>query len=525
MTAGTRTSGTLSQSTDLTVGDMIAVFVSSLHTNYLGTVVGDPNGLDPIPLVSGWTVGQVLTKAGNDITYQNLVSPLSYHLLLVKFDTGVTGGTFTLSYLGQTTTPITFTRDEVVLSAAVQAALVALSNINPGDVTVSRGIYTQGGGTYGVTLTFASTFAPVIPSNMVINDSGLTGTAPFTNARVEAHWLEGYSDVEAPDIPSSGALTQWKGYLPDSITLTNNIIAKYPVWLADMGPQKGFGEMKAGNNVLFEGNIFSGQATGMIFEVKNQSGDSPWTTISNVIIRSNLWTNTGAPIALAPTDYTNRTQPGFDYLITNNLMLNPAVDSGSVWAGNATSGGFNVTITHNTIFEPYDMVFGVAGADYDGPEVVGFSQCKNWVVNDNIMLQRHSFFQHFVSTPTVPPYNHQNVTDVWPDMLASKNVIINDLGGDASANTFLTVHPINYHPDLVATVQFTDAPASFDYTGNYRLAATSPYKNQGTDGGDPGVDYATLIAALGFNPFLGQAGARVSISGQVVFSGPTIVGG
>ena len=48
--------------------------------------------------------------------------------------TNATGGTFTLTFDGQTTAPIAFN----ATAAAIQAALEALSNIEPGDVVVDR---------------------------------------------------------------------------------------------------------------------------------------------------------------------------------------------------------------------------------------------------------------------------------------------------------------------------------------------------------------------------------------------------
>ena len=46
---------------------------------------------------------------------------------------GATGGTFTLTFDGQTTAPIAFNAN----AAAIQAALEGLANIEPGDVLVT----------------------------------------------------------------------------------------------------------------------------------------------------------------------------------------------------------------------------------------------------------------------------------------------------------------------------------------------------------------------------------------------------
>lgn len=71
-----------------------------------------------------------------------------------------TGGTFTLTYNGQTTAGIAYN----ATAAAVQSALEALSNVNPGDVTVTG----NAGGPWTIATAGA---APTITAN----GSGLTG--------------------------------------------------------------------------------------------------------------------------------------------------------------------------------------------------------------------------------------------------------------------------------------------------------------------------------------------------------------
>ncbi|MFE4915813.1 hypothetical protein ACFRCX_30375 [Streptomyces sp. NPDC056652] len=76
---------------------------------------------------------------------------------------GPTGGTFTLTYSGQTTAAIAYN----ATAATVQAALIALSNLAPGDVVVTG----AAGGPY--TLTFGGTL-------LGDNVASLTATASLT---------------------------------------------------------------------------------------------------------------------------------------------------------------------------------------------------------------------------------------------------------------------------------------------------------------------------------------------------------
>lgn len=85
---------------------------------------------------------------------------------------GPTGGTFTLTYSGQATAAIAYNAN----AAAVQSALEALSNLAPGDVTVTGG---PGPATPYV-VTFRAGMGNVV--QMTASGAGLTGgTAPAVN--------------------------------------------------------------------------------------------------------------------------------------------------------------------------------------------------------------------------------------------------------------------------------------------------------------------------------------------------------
>lgn len=90
-------------------------------------------------------------------------------LQTVTITGGPTGGTFTLTFSGQTTAGIAYNAN----AAAVQAALEALSNLAPGDVTVGGGP----GPSTAWTVTFRAGMGDV--PQMTANGAALTGgTAP-----------------------------------------------------------------------------------------------------------------------------------------------------------------------------------------------------------------------------------------------------------------------------------------------------------------------------------------------------------
>lgn len=100
-----------------------------------------------------------------------VLSPMGFtnEVQLVTITGAPTGGTWTLTFSGQTTAPIVFN----AAAAAVQTALEALSNIAPGDVTVVG----SAGGPY--TVTFLGAYAGVNVPLMTGSAALLTGgTAP-----------------------------------------------------------------------------------------------------------------------------------------------------------------------------------------------------------------------------------------------------------------------------------------------------------------------------------------------------------
>lgn len=112
-------------------------------TSFGQLVMAGPNGtVTPVASVSGASEVQTVTISGTP-----------------------TGGTFTLTFAGQTTDAIAFD----AASSAVQAALVALSNIGTGNVTASG----SAGGPY--TVTFAGDLAKEDVPQLTADATELTG--------------------------------------------------------------------------------------------------------------------------------------------------------------------------------------------------------------------------------------------------------------------------------------------------------------------------------------------------------------
>lgn len=109
-------------------------------------------------------------------------------------------GTFTLTYDGQTTAAIA----ENAAAATVQSALVALSNLAPGDVVVTG----SAGGPY--TVTFGGTLAATDVDEMTADDAELHASGGTADVTTDD---EGVGFVNGADVVTSGAVTPTRAFV------------------------------------------------------------------------------------------------------------------------------------------------------------------------------------------------------------------------------------------------------------------------------------------------------------------------
>lgn len=111
-----------------------------------------------------------------------------------------TGGTYTLTYDGQTTAPI----DYGASTATVQAALIALSNLASGDVVVT-------GSPNNLTITFGGTLASTNVAQITADAAGLTAPTPAVNVSTVQPGHAGTDEVQAivrtTAVPTGGTWT------------------------------------------------------------------------------------------------------------------------------------------------------------------------------------------------------------------------------------------------------------------------------------------------------------------------------
>ncbi len=137
----------------------------------------------------GATAPTLATVTEFDSASPNVLGDATSEVQTVTITGTPTGGTFTLTFSGATTSTIAYN----ATAATVQTALNGLSNIDPGDVAVTGG---PGPGTPWV-VTFGGAYAGVDVPTMTGSAVGLTGgTTPAVNVAVTT--------------PGSSTMTGWK---------------------------------------------------------------------------------------------------------------------------------------------------------------------------------------------------------------------------------------------------------------------------------------------------------------------------
>jgi hypothetical protein len=292
--------------------------------------------------------------------------------------------------------------------------------------------------------------------------------------------VDDYIEAAGENVIFGGADSLAPSLVPSDIDIENNHFFK-PLSL--MGTQytvKNLLELKAAKRVLVSGNTFQNNpgaaqaGFALLITPRNQGGNAPWSTTTDIAIVGNTFINIGSGLNIAGFDseYPSypTTNPGVmtvRVLVRNNVIGVTGLQADGR-AFMFTHGGSDYTIDHNTIintaYPPKWCCSDIVAA------TTGSLKVDNFVFINNL------------STPTAygvlgadVGQGTKGLNGGFSNWTFSKNALI---GAPAS------LYPTgNYFPTTIAAIRFTDYSA-----GNYSLAAGSPYKNAGTDGLDIGAD-------------------------------------
>ncbi len=315
----------------------------------------------------------------------------------------------------------------------------------------------------------------------VTNISGTTVTYEWWGHQPENVGGNGAGIAVAVNSPA-----QFRGRLLDGVTVTHNTISNRQSWMdllwhiAKTAPFQGQNpkaawEAKQANNVTITGNNFridgadptSLAPCGLALNQANQNGSTPWVSLNNWNITSNLFL--GQPfhiISLLDEYLTASVSTGF--VLNNNLMSN------GMGCFIALDGTVGATFTHNTVRN-----FGAGSVGNNSFFQINRAPNTTCIIQNNI--------GNWVSN------GYSDQTGSFVPTTRDHNFLIDNLSTGFSAPTGDTRVPTTA---AMSFVNVTSADAGGDYHG-YALQSGSP-GHLACDSGttDAGANFTTLDAAL-----------------------------
>jgi len=298
--------------------------------------------------------------------------------------------------------------------------------------------------------------------------AGWNGPGPF---KIVNNYLEGSGE----NVMFGGSDPSIPNLIPSDIEIRRNYFFKPLAWYPAVWSIKNLLELKLGRRILIQGNIFENSwaesQTGfaMLIWSVNQSGTTSWAQTADVWIRENIIRHAASGVMI--TDF-NTDHPEYPTLYTQRVRFDNNLweDISTSWGGDGrliqvASGSGQLTAIkfyHQTGFAERTLITIASGVT----QQFEFA---------NIIVDHGLYGIH------ADDASEQGALDLhMPGYLFAGNAVI---GGAAAS------YPTgNFFPATVNNVGFVNAAG-----GDYHLTASSPYKNQGTDGTDLGADITAIL--------------------------------
>lgn len=282
--------------------------------------------------------------------------------------------------------------------------------------------------------------------------------------------INNYLEAAGENIMFGGADPGIFGLVPSDILIQRNSVFKPlswkvgdPSYAGKHWTVKNLLELKNAKNVTIDGNMFENcwsdaqYGDAVLFTVRNQDGTAPWSILENITFTNNTVKNATRGIQTLGIDYSHPSQQASRLRVANNLFIDV-----SDW-GLTLNGFRDMTIEHNTHFQKSNVIV------FTGQQSLGLAYRNNLTARDP---NSYGVFGDGLGEGLV------GLTAYAPEC---------DFAGNIVAAALSSMYPAgNFYPASLGDVQIGS---------DYRLLPTSPYKNQGTDGKDPGVDVDALMAA------------------------------
>ena len=297
--------------------------------------------------------------------------------------------------------------------------------------------------------------------------AGWNGPGPFMIAN-------NYLEASGENFMLGGADPAIHELVPTGVTFTHNHVVKPVSWRGGKWTVKNLFELKNASDVLVEFNLFennweAGQAgSAIVFKPVNQDGKSPWSTVRNVVFRSNIVRNVGSAFNILGYDTRHPSGPAIGISIVHNLAY--GVDAGK-WGGNGAflqigDAAADILVDHNTIVQTGNVVVAY------GRPTQGFVFRNNLVRHNAYGIKGDSRATGTASIETYLP------------------------GATVTHNAFAD-GPANRYPDGNMFPPFAVWASQFrDFErGDFGLTPASMYRRAATDGEDLGANVEAAMHA------------------------------
>ncbi len=274
--------------------------------------------------------------------------------------------------------------------------------------------------------------------------------------------INNYIEGGAENIMFGGSDPATADLIPADIEIRGNHLNKPAEWKDKKFTMKCLFELKNAVRVNFVGNYLENNWVGSAFRitVRNDGGKAPFSTIEDVAVKDNIISNAGEGVNILGADNNFSSQTLKRLTVANNLFLQIEGYFFQI------AGGEDVSIHNNTSFNAgnFASIYGDA--------------TKNLLVRDNISGHGkygiHGFEKGIL--------NSVEARKTFPN-----NVIVNNA---KIPNSEIQFPPNNFWARDYNAVGFQNFAQQ-----DFRLAAKSPYKGKGTDGGNIGSNLTINNAA------------------------------
>jgi hypothetical protein len=298
---------------------------------------------------------------------------------------------------------------------------------------------------------------------------GWNGPGPFLIAgnTLEAAGENVMFGGQAPTIPN---------LVPSDITIERNLLRKPLAWKQDASAKawtiKNLLELKNARRVLVSGNVLENawaatqNGFAVVLTPRDEEGKAAWAAVEDVTFTGNVVRGAGGGVNILGRDDTHAGSHAATrrVLFRNNLFEDIG---GPRWGGRGIlfqvlKGASDIAIEHNTGLQSGPIVMAEGGP------------FQGFVMRDNVVQHLAGGIDGSGTGTGLP-----TLQAMFPGALVRGNVFVGgDPGRYPKGNAF---------PRTLKDVGFVDFPG-----GNYAIAASSRWKEAGSDGGTPGADFGML---------------------------------